>query len=481
VTHPMFLKMLLKKIHALYALKRPALALTLTAAAILCGHSWAADAAKAPAPISRLNDTGITWGGDYPKGINADCSAKFNLQQIKDFEKLKQLVPDDPKQGDILSQQDCKHGRDVMLNDNSDGAAGFVYRKIDKNGKILDASAKNWDCVLDEITGLLWEVKKGVDGVYGNRGLHDGDDLFTWYNPNSKTNGGLLGDWNSESKQCAGYKAGQPESYCNMDEFKLRVNQQGLCGFKDWRVPTLTELATVINYGHAYPAVDTAYFPHMQKELFIWSSTPSAGAQNAAWALSAEYGYTAPARYTDNYRVVLVRNWTLQAQQYPHSATEPQEIQQVCHRANMTATAPTSRFQQHDDGTVTDQETGLMWRRCVEGLKGKDCNKGKALEFSWAGALNYASSLNKDEGFADYRDWRVPNVRELSSLLELQCARPAINLEIFPNTLPAAHAWSSSPYNFYAHYSWYVNFESGDIHTTERVKPKQLRLVRGIN
>jgi hypothetical protein len=167
----------------------------------------------------------------------------------------------------------------------------------------------------------------------------------------------------------------------------------------------------------------------------------------------------------------------LQAQQFPQAESG---IQQVCHRENMTATTPTTRFQKHDDGTVTDRETGLMWRACVEGLKGKNCDKGKALELSWGGALNYVASLNGDESFAGYKDWRLPNVRELGTLLELQCARPAINLEIFPNTLPA-HAWSSSPYNFYTHYSWYVDFNNGEINNTERVKPKQLRLVRGGN
>src|SRR5688572_25543171 len=126
----------------------------------------------------------------------------------------------------------------------------------------------------------------------------------------------------------------------------------------------------------------------------------------------------------------------LQAQQNP-------QPEQRCFRDNMASTAPSSRFQKHDNGTVTDRETGLMWRACVEGLKGKNCDKGKALELSWGGALSYVPSLNSGEGFAGHKDWRLPNIRELASLLELQCARPAINLEIFPNTHPA-HAWSSS-------------------------------------
>lgn len=308
--------MLLTKIYNPHTRRRAALLLML-AASIPYSQSWAAKETDKTAASpdttstikSRLNDTGIIWGGDYPKDINPDCSAEFNLDQIKEFEQLKQLVPGDPVKGDLLTQQDCKHGRDVTANDKRDGAAGFVYRKVGSNGKILDAGAKNWDCVLDEVTGLLWEVKKGpADGKYGSSGLHDSDDLFTWYNPNVKTNGGQLGDWNSQSSQCAGYKAGQPATYCNMEEFAGRVNQQGLCGFKDWRVPTMTELVTLTHYGRSDPAIETGYFPHMQKAHY-WSSTPSADVPETAWTLLVQFGETVSLRLTDNKPVILVRNW----------------------------------------------------------------------------------------------------------------------------------------------------------------------------
>lgn len=167
-----------------------------------------------------------------------------------------------------------------------------------------------------------------------------------------------------------------------------------------------------------------------------------------------------------------------EAQQF--SLSEAQRPQQRCQRDNMTATTPTTRFQKHDDGTVTDRETGLIWRVCVEGLQGKNCDKGKTLELSWGGALTYVPVLNSGEGFAGHKDWRLPNIRELGTLAELQCARPAINLEIFPNA-PSAHVWSSSPYHFYTHYSWYVDFGNGQLTYAERIKPKQIRLVRGGN
>ncbi|MFD1217187.1 Lcl C-terminal domain-containing protein [Microbulbifer celer] len=72
---------------------------------------------------------------------------------------------------------------------------------------------------------------------------------------------------------------------------------------------------------------------------------------------------------------------------------------------------------------------------------------------------------------------RLPNIRELGSLLELQCAGPAINRVLFSNAA-STDVWSSSPSNFHTHYSWYVDFATGALTYGEREKPKAIRLVR---
>lgn len=151
--------------------------------------------------------------------------------------------------------------------------------------------------------------------------------------------------------------------------------------------------------------------------------------------------------------------------------------EQICQTENIPATAPASRYQVQTNATVIDTQTGLMWRRCIEGTGGSDCFEGEPEPFTWAEVLLYVPKTNTDQGFAGYHDWRVPNIRELISLAELQCARPAINLAVFPN--PAnAHLWSSSPYDFYPHYSWYVDFGNGAATYDLRTNAKYLRLVR---
>lgn len=168
---------------------------------------------------------------------------------------------------------------------------------------------------------------------------------------------------------------------------------------------------------------------------------------------------------------------------------QPAVEQQVCQPENISSTTPSSRFIVTSTRNVVDRQTGLMWRGCVEGVSGDLCDKGEPVQVHWGEALLYPTSQNTHEkntkendigeSTGEYSDWRLPNIRELSTIVELQCANPAVNSEIFPNA-PASHVWSSSPYNFYTHYSWYVDFANGAPTYDLRTAPKNIRLVRDV-
>ena len=153
--------------------------------------------------------------------------------------------------------------------------------------------------------------------------------------------------------------------------------------------------------------------------------------------------------------------------------------QQLCQTDNMLATSPVIQFEQHDDGTVTDKNTGLMWQRCLVGQTGVDCAADAAKTFSWAEALLYPGLKTGQSALAGYQDWRLPNIRELASLVELQCSNPAINLTLFPNN-GVGHLWSSSPYRFYPHYAWFLDFADGIFIYGDRQYKKFVRLVRDV-
>lgn len=100
------------------------------------------------------------------------------------------------------------------------------------------------------------------------------------------------------------------------------------------------------------------------------------------------------------------------------------------------------------DGTISDPETGLMWKKCSEGQTWSTLSNtctGSALTYNWQAALQHAKRVNeKDVGEAfNHFNWRVPNINELDSIVEIRCESPSINLTFFPLT-PSASFGSSS-------------------------------------
>jgi len=116
-------------------------------------------------------------------------------------------------------------------------------------------------------------------------------------------------------------------------------------------------------------------------------------------------------------------------------------LAQTC-QPKIRETTPTAQFViDVQQGTVLDKKTGLMWKRCVEGQSGTDCATGNVAYYHWGGALRQAANSRH----ANHQDWRLPNAKELKSIVEEICYRPAINETAFPNAPSKLH-WSGSPY-----------------------------------
>jgi len=143
-------------------------------------------------------------------------------------------------------------------------------------------------------------------------------------------------------------------------------------------------------------------------------------------------------------------------------------VAQTCEK-DYPQTTPTERFIDQGDGAVKDIQTGLVWKKCMEGKSGGDCSQGTISSFNWEQALQLAESEP---------DWRLPNIKELLSIVERQCVSPAINLQVFPNNLGPYQLWSSSPVAYYSASAWYVHISSGDNNWTYRNDKQQVRLVR---
>nr|MDU9046637.1 DUF1566 domain-containing protein [Candidatus Electrothrix aestuarii] len=67
----------------------------------------------------------------------------------------------------------------------------------------------------------------------------------------------------------------------------------------------------------------------------------------------------------------------------------------------------------HGDGTITDTEIDLMWKRCLEGLSGVNCEEGEVETYTWDDAVTRFKSVE----YAGYKDWRLPTIDELKTLV----------------------------------------------------------------
>jgi hypothetical protein len=124
-------------------------------------------------------------------------------------------------------------------------------------------------------------------------------------------------------------------------------------------------------------------------------------------------------------------------------------------------------------GTVTDTRTGLVWAQCLEGQGDADCSGGAVAAMTWDEALGAAAQAT----LGGHTDWRLPNVKELRSLLEYCRTAPAINGDVFPNQ-PSAGVWTGTPAG--DDHAWWVDFEDGLPGRDERATGAHaVRLVRG--
>lgn len=112
-----------------------------------------------------------------------------------------------------------------------------------------------------------------------------------------------------------------------------------------------------------------------------------------------------------------------------------------CINSNSAIATKTNHLQDSSNGTVIDSKTDLIWKKCSEGqVWNSNLNScdGAAKVFNWQQALQQVQVVNLSDGENNlgvgYTDWRLPNIKELYSIVEPQCYYPSINLAVFPST-----------------------------------------------
>jgi Protein of unknown function (DUF1566) len=121
---------------------------------------------------------------------------------------------------------------------------------------------------------------------------------------------------------------------------------------------------------------------------------------------------------------------------------------------------------------ITDSSTGLIWKRCAEGMvwSANACT-GIATTFTHEQALAHAVAQASTKG------WRLPNVKELSSIVLASRINPSIDTASFPSS-PSSKHWTSTPVPDISHYAWFVDFNISSVDYSLRTNTYPVRLVR---
>ena len=205
-------------------------------------------------PLRPLNDTGTTFCRTL-EGAASDCL---------------QAPP-----------QDGNSGRDSQpVKKRGGGHAGLDFTKLDAQGKPLPiqdmawnpggapATGERWSCIEDNHTGLVWEIKDSNSASLNHR-----DHLYVWHDPDTTRNGGFSGD--TSITQCG-------DATCDTHAFVEAMNEQRWCGIDHWRLPTTSELLSIVVTDHLVLVADKHYFPDAQPSHY-WSNQSYAPDNTKAW------------------------------------------------------------------------------------------------------------------------------------------------------------------------------------------------------
>ncbi len=184
-----------------------------------------------------------------------------------------------------LTNDDSSRGRDSSFacdpltgkaeNSSKDGLLGARYVKLDQQGKPLARQDLSYNtqpfaCVVDAHSGLVWETKhrRKEDDSYS---VYDSDNQFLIQPVEGATK------FSGTCTEHGTDKISTEPNQCTVSNQIQWFNQEQRCGLSNWRLPTLQESLSILNFGSVFkisrnkPAnVDTQYFPHMQT---MWLKT----------------------------------------------------------------------------------------------------------------------------------------------------------------------------------------------------------------
>jgi len=211
-----------------------------------------------------------------------------------------------------------------------------------------------------------------------------------------------------------------------------------LDGKRNWHIPSIKELMSIVDYSKRAPALDTSFLnvAYGMDDIGYWSST----VRGFGWQMWLNFFSGKIHWYENSSNRHFVRCVKSDNAQWA--------------KADFT----------HSDTTVIDNNSKLEWQ---------DSYSGSVPQLQWEAAINYCENLTLN----GKSDWRLPNINELFSITEHSHGSPTIN-DIFQNTKEDFY-WTSTTYSGSSSYAWAVSFEYGSNTYYPKERSYFIRCVRG--
>jgi len=210
---------------------------------------------------------------------------------------------------------------------------------------------------------------------------------------------------------------GDPGKKMTFEQAVAGASKCRLAGYSDWRLPTIKELYSLILFSgtdpdpmsrsssRQKPFIDTKYFTFQYGD-------PARGERiiDSQFATCTKYVSTTmrdnETMFGVNFADGRIKGYGMRSPRTGGDKT----FHVLFVRGNTIYGK--NAFRDNRDGTVTDKATGLMWMKVDSGaLKSGRKKDGK---MNWQEALNWAEGLE----YAGYSDWRLPNIKELQSIVD---------------------------------------------------------------
>ncbi|WP_103191570.1 Lcl C-terminal domain-containing protein [Formosa algae] len=227
------------------------------------------------------------------------------------------------------------------------------------------------------------------------------------------------------------------------------VDELEIGGYTDWRLPTIKELYSLVNsngelnpkdLSQSKPYIDTNYFDFKYDERMpyagqYWSSTKYVKGPIQNIEIEGAFGFNFADGHIKAYETGLYYNGEGGVRN-PGNLIRAVRGKEKVYGVN--------DFEANTDGTVTDKATGLMWQQTDSGQT-----------YNWKAALNYA----KNSTLAGYSDWRLPNTKELQSIVDYDKKTiPAIDESVFTCTNKDSWFWTSTTQGDFKYTACYIAF-----------------------